>query len=284
VQDVTLERFASAFAPCGFRREAWLPCYGLAEATLIVSGGAKKSPPIVRAFERGPLGANQALAAPEGADSALRLVGCGQALPGHQIVIVDPASRTRCPPGRVGEIWVAGPSVALGYWNQADETRQNFCACLADTGEGPFLRTGDLGFLHLGELFVTGRLKDLIVIDGRNVHPQDIELTVEQSHPAVQPGGSAAFSVDLAGQEQLVILAEVARGRAAPLREPPAPEDQVLVRSIRRAVAEHHDLQARTVLLLKPGGLPKTSSGKLQRQFCRSGFLAGTLGGLEAEE
>src|SRR5229473_7273167 len=157
-----------------------------------------------------------------------------------QIVIVDPESRTRCASDVVGEIWVSGQTIAHGYWNRTQETEHTFRAFLKDTGEGPFLRTGDLGFLRDGELFVTGRLKDLIIIDGRNVYPQDIELTVEQSHPAMRPGCSAAFSVDVAGQERLVIAAEVERSYLP--RRVQSLDTKEVVQAIRRAVAEYHEL------------------------------------------
>jgi acyl-CoA synthetase (AMP-forming)/AMP-acid ligase II len=212
-------------------------------------------------------------------ESARNLVGCGQILPDQKIVIVDPESRTPCPPDQVGEIWVAGQSVAQGYWNQLDETEHTFRSHLADTGEGPFLRTGDLGFLRDGQLFITGRLKDLIIIDGRNHYPQDIEQTVEQSHASIRPGCCAAFSVDVEGKEQLVVVAEVEhrwrpeRSRALAVKD--------VVRTIRQAVAEHYEVQVYAAWLLKAGSIPKTSSGKIQRHACRFSFLARTLDELE---
>src|SRR6266851_5462399 len=207
----TLERFASTFAPCGFRQEAFYPCYRLAEVTLIASGGLKAAPPIVFTVQSAALERNWVISAPGEDAGARTLLGCGQSLGDQKIVIVHPETLTRCSSDEVGEIWIAGPSVAQGYWNRPEGTERTFHAYLVDTGEGPFLRTGDLGFLKDGELFVTGRLKDLIIIDGYNHYPQDIELTVEQSYPALRPGCSAAFSVDVAGQERLVIAAEVER-------------------------------------------------------------------------
>ncbi len=181
----------------------------------------------------------------------------------------------------MGEIWIAGPSVAQGYWDRPEETKRTFQAYLAGTGQGPFLRTGDLGFLKDGELFITGRLKDLIIIDGYNYYPQDIEQTVEQSNLSLRPGCCAAFSVDIDGEERLVIVAEVER-RSLPKRDQPpdaaAPRFTAeVVQAIRRAVAESHELRVYTVLLLKPGTIPKTSSGKIQRHACRANFLAGNL-------
>ncbi len=207
----TLERFAATFAPCGFRREAFYPCYGLAEATLIASGGLKTAPPVVFTIQNAALEHNRVAAAPEEKGGGQTLVGCGQSLRDQEIVIVHPEKLTRCQPNEVGEIWLAGTSVARGYWNRSEETEGIFQARLAETGEGPFLRTGDLGFLKDGELFVTGRLKDLIIVAGHNHYPQDIELTVEGSHPSVRPGCCAAFSVDIDGEERLVIVTEVER-------------------------------------------------------------------------
>jgi acyl-CoA synthetase (AMP-forming)/AMP-acid ligase II len=271
----TLERFASTFAPCGFRREAFYPCYGLAEATLIASGGLKAAPPVVFTVQSAALERNRVIPAPGEDAGARTLLGCGQSLGDQKIVIVHPETLTRCSSDEVGEIWIAGPSVAQGYWNQPEDTERTFHAYLADTGEGPFLRTGDLGCLKDGELFVTGRLKDLIIIDGYNHYPQDIELTVEHSYPALRPGCCAAFSVDVAGQERLVIAAEVERSYLP--RRVQSLDTKEVVQAIRRAVAEYHELSVYAVSLLKPGTIPKTSSGKIQRHVCRTNFLAGSL-------
>jgi acyl carrier protein len=176
---------------------------------------------------------------------------------------------TRCRSGEIGEIWIAGPSVAQGYWDQPELSRQTFAAHLADGGEGPFLRTGDLGFLHEGELFITGRLKDLIILCGRNLYPQDLERIAERSHPDLNPGCGAAFTVESDGQERLVIVYEV-----IPRREP---DVAAVAEAVRRAVAGEHEAELHAFVLLKLGGMPKTSSGKIQRQACRSAFLAGTL-------
>ncbi|MBN1219684.1 MAG: SDR family NAD(P)-dependent oxidoreductase [Anaerolineae bacterium] len=270
VRQTTLERFVAAFEPYGFRREAFYPCYGLAEATLIVSGELGPERPVVRTVHQTALEQNQAVEASPAETAALSLVSCGQTLLDQKIVIVHPKTMTLCPPHQVGEIWVSGSSVTQGYWRQVEETRQTFQAYLADTGEGPFLRTGDLGFLHEGRLFVTGRLKDLIIIRGRNYYPQDIELTVEQSHPALQPGSGAAFSVESAGEERLVIVYEVKRRH----RQPNVVE---VVGAIRQAVADHHSLPVYAITLIQTLSLPKTSSGKIKRHACRADFLAGKL-------
>jgi acyl-CoA synthetase (AMP-forming)/AMP-acid ligase II len=256
VQAQTLERFVEAFAPCGFRREAFCPCYGLAEATLGVTSVAKAERPRIQTVREG-----------------LRertAVSCGRPVLGQRVEIVHPEFRTRCSDGSVGEIWVAGPSVAQGYWNRPVETERTFRAHLSDTGEGPFLRTGDLGFLSGGELFVTGRLKEVIVVRGRKHYPQDIEATVQSLHPALRAGCGAAFDVDGNGTPHLVIVQEVdRRARGLDVRE--------LLGDIRQAVAERHELTVRDVQFLAAGSLPRTTSGKVQRHTCRAGYERGTL-------
>src|ERR1043165_8261402 len=196
VRAETVDRFASRFGPYGFRRAAFYPCYGLAEATLVVTGGRKHSSPIIKRQT--------------GLDTKSKLmVGCGGALPGERVIIVDPESLMELKPGKVGEIWVSGPSVAQGYWNRPDETRKTFNAYLADSGEGPFLRTEDLGFIEDGELSLTGRIKDLIIIRGLNHYPQDIEWTVEHCNAALRPGCGAAFTIDTGDEERLAIVQEI---------------------------------------------------------------------------
>lgn len=251
VRPETLDRFAQTFATCGFRREAFYPCYGLAEATLMVSGGRKAAAPVIDTFDR------------------KNLAGCGRTMFDQELRIVDPQSLKNRAEGEVGEIWVKGKSVARGYWGRDEETRETFQAYLKDSGEGPFLRTGDLGFMLDHELFVTGRIKDLIIIRGRNHYPQDIEASVELCHPDWPAGGVAAFSVEIAGEERLVVLREVDR------RTENDPEKAVT--AIRQAVADQHELQTYAVVLLKTKGIPKTSSGKIQRHACRDLFLAGKL-------
>ncbi|MCA1729470.1 MAG: aminotransferase class I/II-fold pyridoxal phosphate-dependent enzyme, partial [Actinobacteria bacterium] len=278
IRQETLERFATAFAPCGFRREAFYPAYGLAEATLFVSGGSKTTPPVVLPLEGAELESDRVVAASSRDKEARKLVSCGRTLADQKVVVVNPDSLTRCPPDRVGEIWVSGPSIAQGYWGQAEETRHTFRAYLADTGEGPFLRTGDLGFLHHRELFVTGRLKDLIIIRGRNHYPQDIEHTVEQSHIALRPGSCAAFSVASDEGEQLVIVQELERRYVTN-----ADLSEVLA-SIRCAVAEHHELQVHAVVLIKTGSILKTSSGKIRRQATRAAYADGVLAAVTTDE
>jgi amino acid adenylation domain-containing protein len=269
VRPETLERFAASFEACGFRREAFQPCYGLAEGTLLVSASKSGDPFTLKAFDSASLKSDHAVEAPPDAEGATHLVGCGAALAGEEVTIVDPESLTRCGPGRIGEIWVSGPSVTQGYWGRSEETAEIFQAYLSDTGEGPFLRTGDLGVFLDGELFVTGRLKDLIIIRGLNHYPQDIELTVESTSKALRPGCGAAFSVEVAGAERLVVVQE------ADVRQLTNPE--ALLEEISRAVTQQHEVQPSAIVLVKPGSVPKTSSGKIQRHACRANFLAGSL-------
>jgi natural product biosynthesis luciferase-like monooxygenase protein/FkbM family methyltransferase len=258
----TIDRFVTAFEPWGFRRESFFPCYGLAEATLFVTGGLKPQPPVVANVKRTALELNQVVLSDDEGD-ATTLVGSGRTWLGEEVVIVDPSSLRECLPGSIGEIWVAGPHVAQGYWRRAEESEATFKAYV--DGKGPYLRTGDLGFLNEGELFVTGRLKDLIIIRGRNYSPHDIELTVEQSHRSLRPGGGAAFSVVADGEERLVLAQEVDRNHESDLTE--------VMGAIRQAVSEEHELQVYAIVLLKPGSLPKTSSGKIQRHACKAKFL-----------
>ena len=272
VRAETLERFAAAFAPHGFRRESFYPCYGLAEATLFVTGGDPEEPFLVRALDPAALAGNRVEAA-AGDGPRRDLVSCGRpaADPAQRLAIVDPGTSLPCPPGRIGEIWIAGPGVAAGYWNRPEETARSFGARLAssDGGEKPFLRTGDFGFVAGGELFVTGRLKDLIILRGRNLYPQDVERTTERSHPALRPGGGAAFGVDRDGEERLVVVQEAEGGSPEELADAAA--------AIRRAVAEEHEAAVDDVVLVRRNTVPKTSSGKVQRFACRAAYLAGEL-------
>jgi acyl-CoA synthetase (AMP-forming)/AMP-acid ligase II len=300
----TMQRFAATFGTCGFRPGAMHPCYGLAEATLLVSGGSLREK-MFRTIQVAALEQNRVVeaAAHSGIDTqscdevdagsqqqtVRTLVSSGHAVDGTRIVIAHPELMTACAPDEVGEIWVFGPSMTRGYWNRPNETERACRAYLKDTKEGPFLRTGDLGFMQDGELFVTGRLKDLVIISGRKLYPQDIELTVEQSHPALRPACCAAFAVDGTGEEQLIIAAEV-DPRYQPAIDKPSdrvvrlrpngrlPLDvEAVARTIRRAVAEAHDARVHMVVLLRAGRIPMTSSGKVQRHACKADFLKGAL-------
>ncbi|MEI8371995.1 MAG: aminotransferase class I/II-fold pyridoxal phosphate-dependent enzyme [Planctomycetota bacterium] len=269
VRAETLRRFAEIFAPCGFRAEAFYPCFGLAEATLIVSGGYVVKPPIIRSFDSVALTHGKVLEVAGGSPTARDLVGCGGTLPDQKIVIANPETKITCSASEIGEIWVSGPSMAQGYWKRPDVTEATFHAHLQDTGDGPFLRTGDLGFMLDGELYVTGRLKDLIILRGVNYYPQDIELTVQRCHPRLRTDCGAAFAVEKDGREQLVLVFEVERHKQGQFGE--------VLQAIRRSVAGEHDLNVDVIVLIRAGTIPKTSSGKIQRHACRQGYLDGTL-------
>jgi acyl-CoA synthetase (AMP-forming)/AMP-acid ligase II/3-oxoacyl-(acyl-carrier-protein) synthase/acyl carrier protein len=265
----SLERFAAAFASCGFRREALLPCYGMAETTLLVSAGQWQAPPVIVAVD--PAALEQGHAEPAQEVSAARdIVGCGTIAEGLDIAIVDPDTGARLLHDRIGEIWVSGPSVAAGYWGRLEETRATFEAHLPESVGVTYLRTGDLGFVRAGELFVTGRLKDMIIIRGRNVYPQDIEWTAARSHPRLRPDGGAAFGVEIAGQERLVIVHEVEPRQTDALLD-------AVIRAVRDAVAAEHELDVYAVSLIPAPTLPRTSSGKVRRHACREQWLSGSL-------
>jgi acyl-CoA synthetase (AMP-forming)/AMP-acid ligase II len=261
----TMERFSTMFKPCGFRPEAFHPCYGLAESTLYVTGGEALAGPKVEWLDRAELESGSAVPV-KGKREAKAVVGCGHAPADHKVLIVNPESHLPCSDGRIGEVWVSGPSVAAGYWNRPEESAKVFCAHLADSGEGPFLRTGDLGFLKNGELFVTGRIKDVIIINGRNLYPQDLEATAHSSHPGLQPFGGAAFAIEHDGQERLVIAQEV-------LREFLRADSAEMIAAIRQAIVRDYDVQAHAIALLKPGQIPRTSSGKVRRSLCRKSLM-----------
>ncbi|GCF09103.1 type I polyketide synthase [Dictyobacter arantiisoli] len=269
VREDTMERFASAFTSTGFRPNYFYPCYGLAEATLVVSAGSKGVYPTVKSFDGSALKQDQAAETTADAFDARTLVSIGKSQPDQTVLIVDPETRTPCSPYHVGEIWVSGPSVAQGYWQRPVETAETFQAYLTD-GQGPFMRTGDLGFSDTNELFITGRLKDLIIIRGSNHYPQDIEKTVETSSKALRLNGGAAFSIEADGEERLVIVHEVERTSLSA-------DLELVIAEIRQAIALQHEVQAYAITLIKPGSLPKTSSGKVQRRGTRESFLNGSL-------
>jgi len=271
LRESTLRRFSESFKPSGFRYTAICPGYGLAEASVKVSALPTGGSPTLFRVESDALGRNRVVEAGPDSRDAQTLIGCGRSQIDAKILIVDPDFLTRCSPDQVGEIWVSSPSVAQGYWQRPAETKETFHAYLADTGEGPFLRTGDLGFLKDGELFITGRLKDLIIIRGRNHYPQDIELTAEKSHPSLRPGCGAAFSVEVEGEERLVLVQEV-KGDSLE-----GTDLEELFGTIRRRISEEHELQVEALVLLRPRSIFKTSSGKIQRKQCRTAFLEGNL-------
>lgn len=265
----TLRDFAAVFAPHGFDAQSFFPCYGMAEATLLVSGAHGKRTPTLKHVSAPALLEDRVVDAPEGAPEARALVGCGLPCPDIDVAIVDPVTLRRAGPGRVGEIWFAGPNVSAGYWNKEALNAEQFRAHTA-SGEGPYYRSGDLGFLEDGMLFINGRLKDLIIIEGRNHYPQDIERTVEVAYGTFQAGGAAAFSMEYDGIERLVVVQELERR----VREVDAVEAGL---AVRRAVSAAHEIVPREVVFLKAGGLPKTSSGKVQRRACKLALRKGEL-------
>lgn len=274
VRPATLESFTEAFAPSGFRAETLMPCYGFAEATLCVTGESYSPVPIIRQFDRAASTEGRVVdAADVDGDAAIAMVACGRRQGGQDVLIVDPETRLRRGPDEIGEIWVAGPSVGVGYWNRPDETEHIFGARLADTGEGPYLRSGDMGFFRDDELYVTGRCKDLMSIGGYNHYPNDIEMTVQACHPALMDGRGAAFLLpaDRGAPEYMVVVQEVHHHEAAET------DLDELIASIREQIRTHHGIDAQAVVLLKPMRIPTTTSGKIQRAACRDKYVAGEL-------
>lgn len=269
IRPETINRFSETFRRFGFKRKSFYPCYGLAEATLLVSGGRRRSQPLISTISDEALKNNRVLEAQAGGADSYSLVTGGQIMAGQTVIIVDPESLTPCPTSHVGEVWISGPSVARGYYNRVEVTREIFQAYLADTGEGPFLRTGDLGFIADGELFITGRIKDLIIIRGQNYYPQDVEATLQNSSTALRKGCGAAFSIEVDGRQRLAIVQEIAG------RRPQNPD--AIIELIYQAVGEEHQLPPYSICLIKEGSIPRTSSGKIRRRECRTEFLAGKL-------
>jgi acyl-CoA synthetase (AMP-forming)/AMP-acid ligase II len=269
VQRETLDRFTEVFKPCGFQARFFYPCYGMAESTLIITGGSVSADPVYLAVDADALEEHRVVEAGASSARVRHLVGCGRPWIDTEVVIADPETLVRCPAGRVGEIWTKGGSVAAGYRNRPELTRETFQAYLADSGEGPFLRTGDLGSILNGELFVTGRIKDMIIIRGQNYYPQDIERTVQQSYPGLRPACGAAFPVEVNNTEQLVIVQEVERTHLRHF------DIAAATKALREAVINEYGIQISAIVFIKPASIPKTSSGKIQRQESRKQYLAG---------
>jgi acyl-CoA synthetase (AMP-forming)/AMP-acid ligase II len=266
IRPAVLERFAASLAPFGFAATALYPCYGLAEATLFASGARPGEGAVIRGFDRLALGEGKLDAAADG----VRLASSGRMVPELSVAIVDPESRVPLPDSRIGEIWLAGPSIARGYWMRPDATREVFQACAAD-GRGPYLATGDLGAIVDGELYVCGRVKDLIIIRGRNLYPQDLEITALAAHSAVSQGKAVAAAVMIGGLEKLLLAVEINR-----MARHDADPDAVSA-AIRRAIREDYDVVIDRLVLLRPGGIPKTTSGKVRRRALAEAFAAGQL-------
>jgi acyl-CoA synthetase (AMP-forming)/AMP-acid ligase II len=272
VRAETITKFIETFAPHGFQRSAMFPAYGMAEATLLISGGQRGAGHVTRSVSQAALQAHRATRPADDAD-AQTLVGCGRALQGERIAIVDPDRLRRLPAGEVGEIWVSGPNVARRYFRNEAATINGLHARIEGEDEASWLRTGDLGFLDdAGELFVTGRIKELIIIRGINHYPQDIEQTVQRLHPSLRQNGGAAFSVpDENGEEMLAIVQEIERTERNRI------DAEKLKGLIREGVTDQHELFARHIELIRPGALPKTTSGKIQRSLARRLWLDGRL-------
>jgi acyl-CoA synthetase (AMP-forming)/AMP-acid ligase II len=273
VRAATLEQFAHAFRECGFRREALTPAFGMAEATLFIAGGPIGQAPIYYEIDAAAFAQNRVVPAQTGA-GAVTAVACGRFDWGDQhLKIVNLDTLNECAPDEVGEIWLAGSHIARGYWNKPAETEAAFHAYTADTNAGPFMRTGDLGFVHEGQIYIGGRIKDLIIIDGQNHYPQDVEFTVENAHPAVRNGCTAAFSIDHEGRERLVVVAEL-----KPAGDSEAPWDtQAIAQELRQTISREHGIPLYDIAFIKARTIHKTSSGKIQRHACRADYLANRL-------
>lgn len=264
----TFRRFDDYFRECGFQYKSFIPCYGLAESTLLVTSVNKDEMPGTAFFAKQGLEKSRVIPSTAGDDSR-ELVGCGGEGLGLKVRIVNPDTNEEVGADEIGEIWVFGGSVAKGYWGKPDLSKETFEAIIQNTGEGPFMRTGDLGFMRDGQLYITGRIKELIIIDGSNHYPQDIEWSVENAHEAIRPHGVSAFSVEEGGREQLVLVAEL---------EPRAMRDMTdeLGREIRRAmksaVSADHDLSVFDIAFVSR--LPRTTSGKIKHNQCKMDYLA----------
>ena len=266
-----MREFYEAFKDCGFRWDTFSPAYGLAEATLLVSSTPVGKEPVILALEAAELERGKVVEAAPGSDYVRSAVSCGSLVCETTVAIVNPDSLARCAEDEIGEIWVRDPGVAHGYWQRPEATRETFEAQIAGEGADRYLRTGDLGFMQDGELFITGRIKDLIIIRGTNHYPQDIEWTVQQTHEAMRPDYGACFSIIEDGEEQLVVVQEIERSHQNKM------DAEELIAEIRQAISEAHELQVYAVALVKSGNVLKTSSGKIQRRKCRASFLAGEL-------
>jgi long-chain fatty acid adenylase/transferase FadD26 len=260
VRAPTRERFMEAFSVSGLRPEAYTPAYGLAEATVLVTATPTDSSGLVVWVDAASLERDEVVLCKPGDPGARSICGDGVPGPSHEVAIVDPATATTVTPGRVGEVWLRGPSVCSGYWRRPAETEESFGARIAADDGGPWLRTGDLGFLHEGELVICGRAKDLIVVNGRNIHPQDIEFSAELAHAAVRLGGSAAFAVENEGRSELAVIVAEVDGE---------PETDEVAQAIKSAVWRDFEVELADVLLVGPQQVPKTSSGKKQRSASR---------------
>ncbi len=271
VRAETQQGFAEKFAPFGFNPIAFAPCYGLAEATLVVSSYTGEPKTITLTIKRSDFEEGRVTPTEASEKDSVTMVSSGQPLADLRVAIVNPQTKQRCESNHVGEVWVAGGNIAEGYWRRPEETEHTFGARIESTGEGPFLRTGDLGFTHEGHIYITGRLKDLVIVRGRNYYPQDVEMTVENSHPGLRAGGGAAFAVKINDVEQLIAVHEVQR------RELPGVDWNEVIKQVRANIAREHGIRAYAVILIRKSSIPKTSSGKIMRSETRRQFLENEL-------
>lgn len=266
----TFERFAARFARCGFRADAFGPCYGLAEATVFVSGKPDRTAPTFAIVDQDRLARGEAATVDDGDPRAFPLASCGVPAPGHDVRIVGEHGHP-LPDGAIGEVWVSGPNVGIGYWQRPKESRETFEATLPGS-PARYMRTGDLGFLRDGQLYVTGRMKDLIIVAGRNLYPQDIELAVQEADTRIRPNGVAAFSIDDGDAERIAVVAELRRGERVGMNE---------LRSMRQAIVErvtaHFGAAPHVVHFAPMGAIPLTTSGKIQRYATRHALLSRAL-------
>ena len=269
VRPDVLNEFSEMFERYGFRHTSHYPCYGMAETALIVTGGDQSQAPIIRTFNKDELVLYRVKKDNPENKSAVQLTGCGQVIPSEEILIVHPEKRVPLQDDEIGEIWIHSPSSGQGYWNRPVESKEVFRSRLNNGGEQTYVRSGDLGFMDQGELFVTGRLKDMIIVRGVNRYPQDIEATVENCDESIRSGGAAAFAVDHWDREHLVVVCEVERRRGV--------EWEPLLEKIRSAITAEHDLPPDALVLVRSSSIPKTSSGKVQRHACREQFENDTL-------
>jgi len=267
----TLRRFSEHFKTCGFSDSAFFPCYGMAETTIFISGGDRQGGFETVTADKNALSDNRVIAVESGNHNGVQLVSSGHLWDGMDVAIVHPGTNCSCAELEIGEIWVKGDSVARGYENKTKESDRSFNAHIVDLDNGPYLRTGDLGFLQANSLFVTGRLKDLIIVRGKNHYPGDIEITAAASHRALRKYAGAAFQVETRSKIQLVIIQELERKY---LREFDSSE---IATSVRQAVSAKHEITVDCLVLIKTNSLPKASSGKVQRRLCRSRYLADDL-------
>ncbi|MFT4928495.1 MAG: natural product biosynthesis luciferase-like monooxygenase protein, partial [Phenylobacterium sp.] len=269
----TMARFIDAFGPCGFSKNAFLCCYGMAETTLLATSSAVQQAPDIGYFSAEHIGQNKAVEITgiiQDKD-VLPLAASGQTQLGDALLIVDPATGVECPDGDIGEIWFNGPGVCQGYWQKPQLSEASFAAMLQGK---KYLRTGDLGFVYQQQLYVTGRCKELIIIRGRNHYPQDIEKTIQDACESLVPGGGAAFAIDYDSEERLVVVQEVQRTHLRKL------DEKAVFGAARSAVSECHELQLHDLVLIKPGRIPKTSSGKIKRKECQNRYIADDLADL----